>query len=261
MPKISSFSKPICAVLLLCALLLSGCAGSAVSVGPLTLALPQRPAGILLYADPGVTILRPGGGSIGYEPGIEVRTGDTIETANGQAVIDYGDRNRVVLNRRTRVRLGSIQLFLGEVFARIKDISTRGGGSVVTDELSASVEGTEYGVRRSLVQASGGPGLVQVYVRQGRVFCRPGGGASWSPVTVAANQGFKVEGDRAASAPRTVDARALSRWADNAERRLWKPRGQAINPSITPIITLPFGPAPTRGPRQPDSPVGDYRPQ
>jgi FecR protein len=244
-PKPSLSAKWIGLVGIVCTILLDGCAGTALTIGPLTLVGSQRPTGILLYADRGVTIMRTGSGPVGYESGMEVLAGDTIETAGGQAVLDYDDGSVVVLNRATRIRLGSIWLFLGELFARVKSIASRGGGTVVTDELSASVEGTEYGVRRDLVGANTAPGRVQVYVRQGRVSCAPSGGASWSPITVAANQAFEVEGYRAAVAPRAVDARSLSRWADEAEQRLWKPRV----PTIGTIISVPLSPQRPRPPR------------
>ena len=173
---------------------------------------------------------------------MEVVSGDSIETADGQAVIDYDDGSAVILNRATRLQLGSISLFFGELFARVKSIATRGGGQVVTNELSASVEGTEYGVRRDLPAADAASGNVQVYVREGRVLCTPNPRARWSPITLTENQAFEVVGYRAAPAARAVDARALSRWADDAERRLRKAR----TPEIRPGIMVPIGPRPPR---------------
>ncbi len=192
-------------------------------VGPFIISMGP-PAGTLLYADPGVKIERPGKGLITYSAGMELVTGDTVETTQGQAVIDYDDDNAVMLTRATRVQLGSITLFFGELFAKIKSIAKKGGGQVVTNELSASVAGTEYGVRRSLVYPPAPVGNVEVYVRQGRVLCAPGAGARWSPIGLTDNLALDVSGDRAAPAPRSVDARALSRWADEAEQRLRKPR-------------------------------------
>lgn len=228
--------------------LVAGCAGASFNLGPLSFDASQPRAGTLLYADPGVTVTRSGQGVIRYEPGMEVVSGDSIETADGQAVIDYDDGSAVILNRATRLQLGSITLFFGELFARIKSIATRGGGQVVTNELSASVEGTEYGVRRDLPAADVAPGNVQVYVREGRVLCAPSARASWSPIAITANQAFEVFGYRAAPAARAVDAKYLSRWADDAERRLRKARA----PEIRPGIMVPIGPRPPREkPREP----------
>ena len=230
-------------ILALCIVsLIAGCAGASFSIGPLSFDASQPRTGTLLYADPGVTVTRSGQGVIRYEPGMEVVTGDSIETADGQAVIDYDDGSAVILNRATRLQLGSISLFFGELFARVKSIATRGGGQVVTNELSASVEGTEYGVRRDLPAADAAPGNVQVYVREGRVLCAPSARARWSPITLTENQAFEVVGYRAAPAARAVDAKYLSRWADDAERRLRKAR----TPEIRPGIMVPVGPRPPR---------------
>lgn len=228
------------ALLAACIALLAGCAGASFSIGPLTLGAAPPRTGILLYADPGVRVTRGDRGPVAYEAGMEVLSGDSIETADGQAVLDYDDGSAVILNRATRLQLGSITLFFGELFARVKSIATRGGGQVVTNELSASVEGTEYGVRRDLPVGDTALGNVQVYVRDGRVLCTPGARARWSPLALTVNQSFEVAGYQAAPAARTVDARALSRWADDAERRLRKAR----TPEISPSIVVPVGPRP-----------------
>jgi hypothetical protein len=250
-----SSAHTVGAILAVC-LVIAGCAGTSFSFGPLSLDTSQPRVGTLLYADPGVTITR-NGKELRYEPGMEVVSGDSIETANGQAVIDYDDDSAVILNRATRIQLGSIKLFFGELFARIKSIATRGGGQVVTNELSASVEGTEYGVRRDRPEAGAATGHVQVYVRDGHVLCAPGVRARWSPVALTRNQAFEVTGYHAAPAPHPVDARALSRWADDAERRLRKTRA----PEIHPGITVPIGPhpAPKQPPSEPKTPGDSVR--
>lgn len=239
------------AMLAMCIVLIAGCAGGSISLGPVSLGVSSPRAGTLLYADPGVTIMRAGKGLVRYEPGMEVMSGDSIETTDGQAVIDYEDGSAVILNRATRVELGSITLFFGELFARVKSIATRGGGQVVTNELSASVEGTEYGVRRDLPEAGATLARVQVFVRDGRVLCAPSARARWSPIGLTANHAFEVAGYRAAPAARAVDARALSRWADDAERRLRKSRA----PEIRPAITVPIGPGPRRESPAPKPPA------
>ncbi len=243
MPKIKWFANTAGVTLAMCVFtLIAGCAGASFSIGPLSFDASQPRAGTLLYADPGVAVIRSGQGVVRYEPGMELLSGDSIETADGQAVIDYDDGSAVILNRATHLQLGSITLFFGELFARVKSIATRGGGQVVTNELSASVEGTEYGVRRDLPAADAASGNVQVYVREGRVLCAPSARARWSPIALTVNQAFEVVGYRAAPAVRAVDAKYLSRWADDAERRLRKAR----TPEIHPGIMVPIGPRPPR---------------
>jgi len=233
-------------VAILAIILIGGCAGASFNVGPLSIGSSPR-TGTLLYADPGVTITRRDQGFVRYEPGMEVLSGDSIETGDGQAVLDFEDGSAVMLKRATRIQLGSITLFFGELFARVKSIATRGGGQVITNELSASVEGTEYGVRRDLPAADAALGHVQVYVREGHVRCAPGARANWSPLTITVNQAFEVAGYRAAPAARAVDAPALARWADDAERRLKQKREAKINTGIT----VPIG-----APQQAEKPSG-----
>lgn len=229
-------------ILALCTLLIAGCAGVSYNLGPLSLGTSTPRKGTLLYADQGVTITRGSQASVNYYPGMEVKIGDSIETTDGQAVIDYDDGSVVILNSRTRIQLGSITLFFGELFARVKSIATHGGGRVVTDELAASVEGTEYGVRRTSLSMESTLGKVQVYVREGHVLCSPGARAHWLPLTITKNQMFEVAGYRGAPATRVVDARSLSRWADEAERRLRKPRvpEKTRVPEVSPNIRAPI---------------------
>lgn len=252
MPRRKCSVNTVGAILALCSVLIAGCAGVSYNAGPFGRGAAPPRTGTLLYADPGVTITRSGQGVIRYQPGMEVISGDSIETADGQAVIDYDDGSAVILNRATRIQLGSITLFFGELFARVKSIATRGGGQVVTNELSASVEGTEYGVRRDLMGAGAVLGRVQVYVREGRVLCTPSARARWSPISLSENHAFEVAGYRAAPATRAVDARTLSRWADAPERRLRKPRAREIRPSImVPNVPPPSPELPRRRPPEP----------
>lgn len=213
-------------------MLIAGCTGASFNLWPLSLGTSAPRTGTLLYADPGVTIMRDGHKPIRYDPGMEVASGDSIETTDGQAVIDYADGSAVILNRGTRIQLGSIALFFGELFARIQSIANHGGGQVVTNELAASVEGTRYGVRRVIQSAEVALGDVQVYVRNGHVLCSPGAQVHWLPLTLTENQAFEATGNRGAQAAHAVDARTLSRWANDAERRLRKTRTPDTRPGI-----------------------------
>jgi hypothetical protein len=176
----------------------------------------------LLYADPGVSVERPGAGVITYRRGMALRTGDIIQTTGGYAVIDFDRGNVVDLRPNTRVALGSITLFFGEMFARIVDVATHGGGQTVTDELAASVEGTQYAVRRAVTSAYGAHsvGTTSVIVRDGNVHCAPRGTGTWPAVVVGANFVLRVEGPRMLGPPAPIDAAAETQWSKEAERRL-----------------------------------------
>lgn len=245
------FTRSIGALFALGAVLITGCSGVSLDLGPLGFRSSVSPTGTLLYADSGVIVIRDQV-AVHLVPGMEMKSGDIIETTDGQAVLDYDNGNVVMLNSRTRIQLGSIKLFFGELFAKIKSITRQGGGQVVTDELTASVEGTEYGIGRDLPTAGGTAANVQVYVRAGHVLCSPGPTASWSPLSITVNQMYEITGHRRASAVRSVDALSLSRWADVAERRLKKKRTTANQTRLRPLRLW------TPRPRERDPNSSDY---
>ncbi len=201
--------------------------------GPFCMNTDSRPGTPLLYADPGVRIERPSQGEVQYRSGMELQTGDIIQTAAGYAVIDFNDDNLVALRDNTRIQLGSIKLFLGEVFARISQIAHRGGGQVTTDELSASVRGTEYSVRRSLVADRADLGNTAVIVRKGRVLCEDPGNR-WAPQELAENNIFLVQSGQPPQPPQYVNAQTATAWADDAFRRLLRTSGP--QPKIKVIV-------------------------
>lgn len=197
--------------------------GGCLTVGPLSYDPTASSGQILLYADPGIRVER-AGRLVAYAPGLTVLTGDRISTSSGQAVIDYDDDNIVVLNSSTQVELGSIKLFLGEVFARIRNITRRGGGRVITDEISAAVTGTEYAVRRTMPGTAPRNGVSTIIVREGRVNCEPGNNATWKPFDMQPDQSFSTGAYGAEPELTSIDAADATRWADRAIQRLLEPR-------------------------------------
>jgi hypothetical protein len=195
----------------------------------------SKPGVPLLYADPGVRIERPSQGEMPYRAGMELQIGDIIQTGTGYAVVNYGGDNQVALRDNTRVQLGSIKLFLGEVFARINQLAQRGGGQVTTDELSASVKGTEYSVRRTRSADTPDAGNTAVIVRRGRVLCEDPANR-WSPQELPENTVLRVDTGQPPQPPQYIDARAETAWADEAFKRLLRtsgppPRFDVIIPS------------------------------
>ena len=176
-----------------------------------------------------------------------LRTGDVIQTTDGYAVIDFDRGNVVDLRPNTRVALGSIRLFFGEMFARIVDVAIHGGGQVTTDELVASVEGTRYAVRRaSTGSGSNGAGSTAVIVRDGHVRCAPGGTGTWPAVVVGANSVLHVEGTRLLGPPRPIDAATETRvgggGGTQAAETPWP--GSRSGPSVPPGSPPSYTPAP-----------------
>lgn len=217
-------------------LAVSGCAGGSISVGGVEIAVRAPSGSPQLYADPGVRIERPGYGPLHYSPAMELASGDIVETADGHGVIDYPDGSAVMLKSSTRVQLGSIVLFFGEIFNKVKSISRRGGGLVTTNEVSASVEGTEFGVRRTAAYRDATVGAVRLFVREGQVRCAPGTGAHWPAVTLAKGQALDVAGFRQPAPPQRVEAEASSRWADETERRLRKAQPRTTEIEVVPDV-------------------------
>lgn len=219
---------------------LAGCAGVCVGGVCLDSDGQTSQAGIpLLHADAGVRIERGSQGELPYQPGMALQIGDVIQTAGGFAVIDFDDDNYVALRENTRIQLGSIRLFLGEVFAHINQVVERGGGQVTTDEMSASVKGTEYSVRRTPVSGRPDIGNTAVVVRKGAVLCEGRADRRWPAVTITDNRIFRVEGRQLPRPPQFVDAQVETAWADRAVQRLLVRRGSGTRPSFG--VTVPIG--------------------
>jgi hypothetical protein len=220
--------------------LLSGCAGLCVGGVCYEAGSPGSQAGIpLLYADAGVRVERPSKGDVPYHSGMALQPGDFIQTTVGFAVIDFDDDNVVALRENTRIQLGSIKLFLGEVFAHIGKIVERGGGQVTTDEVSASVRGTEYSVRRTPFPGRADLGNTGVIVRNGTVSCEDRD-RRWPPVQVTQNRMLRVEGKQVPRLPLYVDAQAETAWADRVIQRLLVRRPSGTQPGIGIGIGVPF---------------------
>jgi hypothetical protein len=219
---------------------LAGCAGVCVGGVCVDSDGQASQAGIpLLHADAGVRIERGSPGELPYQPGMALQIGDVIQTAGGFAVIDFDDDNYVALRENTRIQLGSIRLFLGEVFAHINQVVERGGGQVTTDEMSASVKGTEYSVRRTPVSGRPDIGNTAVVVRKGAVLCEGRADRRWPAVTITDDRIFRVEGRQLPRPPQFVDAQAETAWADRAVQRLLVRRGSGTRPSFG--VTVPIG--------------------
>ncbi len=168
-----------------------------------------------LLADRADVGIRRAGGSVGYTPNMPLYVGDQVQTPAGTvALIEFTDTNDVYMNGGTRVELGSIRLFFGEIYNLIRRI--QGGGSTVyTNDLSAAAETTGFLVKKR----SGAQGTV-VTVVEGVVRCRPPAGATWPPVSVGANFQLTVTPRSRTRTPVPVDARSQAQWVDAAAARL-----------------------------------------
>lgn len=158
------------------ALTLPGCAG--VMLQQLA---QEDPSGAARYTqlDIGGGTVRAyrGGRPIDTRRGMQLQPGDEIETgADGAAVIRFLEQGEVVLAAETRVRIGSLEVLFGRIFANVRGLFTASSENVV-----AGVEGTgfTFEVRRDR--------SVRLVVLDGVVAFRSRTG-SWPPVRVGARQ-------------------------------------------------------------------------
>jgi hypothetical protein len=122
-------------------------------------------------------------------PFMALRSGDVIETgADGAAIIHFKKLGDVILASNTRVRIGSLEVLFGRIFAKIK-----GFFSVETHEVVAGVEGTEF-ILEFRDQT------VRVIVIKDAVTCRSRG-SKWPVIRV--HQGNELSVTPATAAPAT----------------------------------------------------------
>jgi hypothetical protein len=214
-------------------LTLPGTEGSGSSAPP-----PAPPAVVahLTATELDVQVTR-SGQSLAYAPGMPLRSGDRIRTGSATvATIDFTDGNTVYMNNDTSVMIGTIRVFIGEIFNAIVHIGA--GSEAYTNDLSAAAEGTKFLMRAD-------PRGTTVIVIEGRVRCTPTSGGAWHPITLTQNQ--QISGTvRAYSGPTPVDARRAALWVDQAARRLKR------SPLVTPPSAPPsVAPSPPSRPPQP----------
>lgn len=169
-------------LMLLSCLALSGCATSLVSVyreePPESGRYTRSSGGQIAEA---VAVYRHGQRIAAGLP-LALQPADVLETAPGTlAVIRYADGGEVVLDARTRVRIGSLFVEFGRILARVHGLFAADTENVIT-----GVEGTEY-----TLEARRG-GAVVVVVLDGVVLCRSRSG-SWDPVRVRRGEAFLAD--------------------------------------------------------------------
>jgi hypothetical protein len=115
--------------------------------------------------------------------GMQLEPGDVVQTAAGTAatIVFSGGAGggTAVLDESTRVRVGSLEVFFGRIFANVRGLFETTSQNVV-----AGVEGTQF------LFEVGRDRAVHVGVVQGVVACRTKDG-SWSAVRLAAGQSLR----------------------------------------------------------------------
>jgi len=128
---------------------------------------------------PGVRVWR-GGREIAVQRLMVLNPGDEIETGQGiAAVLRYRDAGDTLVLNGTRVRIGSLEVLFGRVFALLRNRFTVSSQTVV-----AGVEGTRF------LFEVGRDRAVHVAVADGVVVCSSPQGA-WAPVRLRTNEGLR----------------------------------------------------------------------
>jgi ferric-dicitrate binding protein FerR (iron transport regulator) len=160
---------------------LAACATTSVSLDRV---LRQEPSGYVAVASnetAGIVTVFRGGKPLSARPPLPLQTGDEIETRpGGAALIQLANGGMVVVDAGSRVRIGSLEVLFGRVFAAV-----RGLFSVESENVVAGVEGTEF-----LFEA-GTDKSVHVVVLEGEVTCTSKA-ARWPPTRLRMGQGFSV---------------------------------------------------------------------
>lgn len=154
---------------------------------------------------PGVRVWR-GGREIAVRRLMVLQPGDEIETGQSvAAVLRFRDAGDTLMLNGTRVRIGSLEVVFGRVFALLRNRFTVSSETVV-----AGVEGTSF------LFEVGRNRAVHVAVADGAVVCRSPQGA-WSPVRLRANEGLRSRyPGRGPPQVASVDARELRRYEELA---------------------------------------------
>ena len=177
-------------------------------------------------AKAGVRVWR-GGSEIRVERLMTLLPGDEIETAaNAAVVLRFREAGDLLVLERTRVKIGSLEVFFGRVFAVL-----RNKFSVSSETVVAGVEGTRFLFEVDRNRA------VHVAVADGAVVCSSPQGA-WAPVRLRANESLLANyPSRVRPQVGSADTRelsgyeALSREVSRAPEAGWCCRDGQVTPS------------------------------
>ena len=145
-----------------------------------------------------------GGREIAAQRLMVLLPGDELETGqNAAAVLRFRNAGETLIHKGTRVRIGSLEVVFGRVFAQLRNRFTVSSQTVV-----AGVEGTRF------LFEVGRDRAVRVAVADGAVVCRSPKGA-WAPVRLRANESLlsRYPG-RGAPAVSKADAREMRAYED-----------------------------------------------
>jgi hypothetical protein len=148
-------------------------------------------------------------------PNMTLETGDTIRTGSGVAVaIRFPNGSQLYVRSNSRIRIGSVFAFVGELFVRVK-----GAFRVDTEFVTAGAEGTEWMMRVSP------NGDTRCVVLEGRTRMASNE-QRWRSISVRANDQMITNGadyQRVTSAP-PEEIRQIKRWVSQIDRLTQEPQ-------------------------------------
>lgn len=165
------------------------------------------------------------------ERGMRLEPGDVVQTGprSAAAIVFSGGSagaGTVALDESTRVRVGSLEVFFGRIFANV-----RGLFETTSENIVAGVEGTQY-----LFEVARNRD-VRVAVAEGVVTCRARD-ASWAPIRLHPGQMMSSDyPNRTAPRVGPADARTLrdmAAWAAEVAKAAEPPA--AAPPALPPVI-------------------------
>lgn len=191
-------------VMLLLTLALAGCGTALHKVVREEPAAPGGYVDVDAAAAAGHVRVTRGGQTLALHLPLALQPGDVIETAPASGAVIRLERGEAVLGPETRVRMGSLEVIFGRIFASVRGLFRAEDGNVAAD-----VEGTRFAFE------SQRGGATRVVVLDGVVRCSPKLGG-WTPVRVSAGHSLSLAGSAQPSLTVTSPAEReeIRRWTE-----------------------------------------------
>ncbi len=240
--RMTRFQTTLCCILTLLLIGQTGCVAPAVGPGyprlPMLygILVEDRSSGVSQYRIATapewrqIQVTRNGVG-LDVAPNMTLATGDTIKTGSGvAAAIRFPNGSQLYVRSHSRIRIGSVFAFVGELFVRVK-----GAFQVDTEFVTAGAEGTEWVMRVSP------NGDTRCIVLEGRTRMASNE-QRWRSISVRANDQMITNGadyQQVTSAP-PEEIRQIKRWVGQIDRLAQEPQPSITNDTRDPPFFFNF---------------------
>ena len=240
--RMTRFQTTLCCILTLLLISQTGCVAPA--VGPSYPRLPilygilaeDRSSGVSQYRIATaqewrqIQVIRRGVG-LDVTPNMTLETGDTIKTGSDvAAAIRFPNGSQLYVRSNSRIRIGSVFAFVGELIVRVK-----GAFQVDTEFVTAGAEGTEWVMKVSP------NGDTRCIVLEGRTRMASNE-QRWRSISVSANDQMITNGadyQQVTSAP-PEEIRQIKRWVGQMDRLTREPQSQTSDNNPAPPFFFHF---------------------